>query len=61
MYTVTRQRQFPDGENVVEVSAGDHNYTNPDALVAKYAGEFEEFTDPRDAVETAIQIVRDWR
>jgi hypothetical protein len=61
MYTVTRQRQFPDGENVVEVSAGDHNYTNPDALVAKYAGEFEEFTDPREAVETAIQIVRDWR
>jgi hypothetical protein len=61
MFTVTRQRQFPDGENVVEVSAGGLDYTNPDALGAKYAGEFEEFADPREAVETAIQIVRDWR
>ena len=37
MFTVTRQRQFPDGENVVEVSAGGLDYTNPDALGAKYA------------------------
>jgi hypothetical protein len=61
MFTVTRQRQFPDGEQVVEVSAGGLDYTNPDALGAKYAGEFEEYADPREAVETAIQIVRDWR
>jgi hypothetical protein len=61
MFTVTRQRQFPDGEQVVEVSAGGLDYTNPDALGAKYAGEFEEFADPREAVETAINIVRDWR
>jgi len=61
MYTVTRQHQFPDGNNIVEVSAGGIDYCNPDALVAKYAGEFEVFADPREAVETAIEIVRDWR
>jgi hypothetical protein len=61
MYTVTRQRQWPDGDNLVEVSVGGIDYTNPDALAAKYAGEFEEFADPREAVETAIDIVRAWR
>jgi hypothetical protein len=61
MFTVTRQRQFPDGENVVEVSAGSFDYVNPDCLVAKYDGEGQEFTDPREAVETAIEIVRQWR
>jgi hypothetical protein len=61
MFTVTRQRQWPDGDNVVEVSAGGLDYCNPDALAAKYAGEFQEFADPRAAVETAIEIVRQWR
>lgn len=61
MYTVTRQIQWPDGDPVVEVSEGGVDYTNPDALVAKYAGEFEEFKDPRDAVEAAISICREWR
>ena len=61
MFTVTRQHQWPDGAYVVEVSAGGLDYTNPDALSAKYDGEFEEFADPREAVETAIEIVRAWR
>lgn len=61
MWTVTRQHQFPDGDFVVEVSAGGIDYTNPDALVAKYAGEFEEYADPREAVEVAIDICRAWR
>ena len=61
MYTVTRQHQWPDGANLVEISSGGLDYTNPDALVAKYAGEFEEYVDPRDAVETAIEICRAWR
>jgi len=39
MYTVTRQIQWPDGTPVVEVSEGDINYTNPDALKEKYPGE----------------------
>ena len=61
MFTVTRQHQWPDGAFVVEVSAGGLDYTNPDALVAKYPGEFEEFSDPREAVNTAIEIIRAWR
>lgn len=61
MFTVTRQCQWPDGENVVEVSSGGIDYCNPDALGAKYQGEFQEFKDPREAVETAIEIVKSWR
>lgn len=61
MYTVTRQRQWPDGTEIVEVSSGGLDYSNPDALSAKYAGEFSEFADPREAVETAIGIAREWR
>jgi hypothetical protein len=37
------------------------DYCNPDALGQKYPGEFQEFADPRDAVETAIEIARQWR
>ncbi len=61
MFTVTRQRQWPDGTEIVEVSCGGLDYTNPDALGKKYAGEFEEFASPIDAVETAISIARAWR
>lgn len=61
MYTVTRQIQWPDGTPMVEVSEGGIDYTNPDALVAKYPGEFQEFRDPREAVETAIKICQAWR
>jgi hypothetical protein len=55
MHTVTRQLQWPTGNSVVEISEGDINYSNhgefqefinysnPDALVAKYDGEFQEF------------------
>lgn len=61
MYTVTRQIQWPGGDPVVEVSNGGIDFTNPDALVEKYPGEFEEFDDPRIAVETAIEICKAWR
>lgn len=61
MYTVTRQRQWPEGKDVVEVSLGGLDYTNPDALSANYSGEFEEFIDPRTAIDTAIEILRAWR
>ena len=39
VFTVTRQRQWPGGECVVEVSVGTMDYTNPDALVGKYPDE----------------------
>ena len=61
MYTVTRQIQWPEGAKVVEVSSGGIDYCNPDALCAKYPGEFEEFSDPIEAVEVAISICRQWR
>jgi len=61
MWTVTRQRQWPDGDTVVEISSGGLDYTNPDALAAKYPGEFEEFGDPREAVEAAIGIAEAWK
>ena len=60
-WVVTRQLQWPNGDPVVEISAGGIDYTNPDALVEKYPGEFEEFTDPREAAKTAIEICRAWR
>jgi len=43
MWTVTRQRQWPDGVDIVEVSAGGIDYTNPDALCAKYDGSSGSF------------------
>jgi len=61
MYTVTRQLQWPEGTAIVEISKGSLDYTNPDALAAKYPGEFTEFSDPVEAVETAIEICRSWR
>ena len=60
-FTVTRQRQWPQGTPVVEISAGGIDYTNPDALVQRYAGEFETFDDPREAVAVAIAICKVWR
>ena len=60
-YTITRQLQWPEGTPVVEVSRGGIDYTNPDALVARYPGEFETFDDPIEAMETAIAICRAWR
>ena len=58
---VTRQLQWPEGKRVVEVSVGDIDYVNPDALVAKYDGEFQEYDNPTEAVESAIDICRKWR
>jgi hypothetical protein len=60
-WTVTRQCQWPTGDNIVEVSQGGIDYSNPDALCKKYQGEFEEFTDPREAAVTAIAICKAWR
>lgn len=61
MYTVTRQHQWPEGAFVVEVSAGSIDYTNPDALTAQYAGEFETYNDAREAIETAVEIAETWQ
>jgi len=60
-YVVTRQIQWPEGKQVVEISAGGFDYTNPDALVAKYPGEFGEFCDPREALKVAFDIAECWQ
>lgn len=61
MYTVTRQSYWPDGDPVVEVAVGGIDFVNPDALVAKYPGEFKSFWDPRQAIKVAIEICQQWR
>lgn len=46
---------------MVEVSKGGIDYVNPDALVGKYPGEFEQFESPLEAIKTAIAICEAWR
>ena len=60
-WTVTRQVYWDSGAHVVEIAGGGIDYCNPDALCAKYPGEFDEYNDPREAVEVAIDICRQWR
>lgn len=60
-YIVTRQLQWPEGVAVVEISGEGWDYVNPDALVEKYPGEFEEFKDPRKALKTAIAVAKRWK
>lgn len=63
-YFVSRQRYWgvPEAEAyVVEIATGGREYANPDALVPKYAGEMEEYDDPREAAEAAISIMRQWK
>lgn len=61
MYTVTRQLQFPDGLEVVEVSQGGLDYANPDMLSPRYPGEGDSYDSPLEAAGTAIEICRAWR
>lgn len=60
-WTVTKQFSWPDGNLIVEISSGGIDFCNPDALWQKYPGEFEDFEDPREAVETAIKIAKYWQ
>lgn len=62
MQTITRQVQWAtEGEHVVEVSSGGIDYANPDALCKKYPGEFDEFEDPVECMDTAIEIAKKWQ
>jgi len=60
-WVVTRQCYWFNGQFMVEIAKGGRDYSNPDALTEKYPGEFEEFTDPVLAVETAIEIHKAWK
>ena len=64
MYCVTRQRYYGLNEfncHCVEVAEGGIDYCGPNALQAQYTGEFQEFQDPRKAVEVAISIADKWK
>ena len=63
-FFVSRQGYWgadPDECWVVEIAGGGRDYANPDMLCAKYAGEGEEYEDPREAVEAALAIAESWR
>lgn len=55
-YCVTKQLQWPDRDRVVEVSVGDYNYTNPDAI-----GHIEEFEFATEAAQRAIELQQEWQ
>lgn len=64
MWFVSRQSYWgvdPDDQYVVEIANGGLDYANPDMLTAKYAGEGEEYSDPREAVEAALEIAKLWK
>lgn len=64
MWFVSRQCYWgvdPEDQNVVEIASGGLNYANPDMLVPKYYGEGGEYEDPREAVETALDIAKQWK
>lgn len=62
-FFVSRQVEFPDGDMVVEIAQGGSDYANADMLSPMWAslGEGKEFTDPRAAVEAAINVRDMWK
>lgn len=63
LYFVSRQCYWPDGTKVVEIAAGGSDFANADMYVPKYRqlGEGQEYTDPREAANAAIEVLRAWR
>lgn len=64
MYYVSRQKYWGvdiDDCNTVEIALGGLDYANPDMLVAKYSGEGQSYSDPREAVTVAITIAEQWK
>ena len=61
MFYVSRQKYYYSGINAVEIANGGQDLAGSDMLVPKYQGEGQEYADPREAVEAAINICRAWR
>lgn len=60
MYYVTRQSNFYDsGAYSVEIAGGLDN-VSPGALAQTLNGDFSESSDPREAVEDAIRLRKEW-
>lgn len=60
-YFVSRQKYWPDGQLVVEISADGPDHSGPDMLVPKFPGEGVNYEDPREAVKNAISIAQAWQ
>jgi len=59
---VSRQSYWgEESPYAVEIAYGGLDYANPDMLCTKYHGEGEEYTDPREAATTAVEIAQAWR
>lgn len=60
---ISRQVNWPDGTHMVEVAQGGLDYANPGMLVPQFKslGEGQEYSDPREAVDAAIQIRDAWK
>lgn len=59
-YFVSRQSYYYSGERVVEIAEGGLGSAGCDMYVNAYPGEGEEYHDPREAVEAAILIWKQW-
>jgi hypothetical protein len=62
-YFVSRQCYWPEGDLMVEIAVGGLDYANPDQMVDRFSslGEGCEFDDPREAVESAVDVLNAWR
>ena len=63
-FFVSRQMYFgvdPEDCFMVEIAEGGLDYSGSDMLCSKYAGEGEEYSDPREAVKVAISIAEQWQ
>jgi hypothetical protein len=64
IWFVSRQSYWgvdEDDQYMVEIALGGCDYANADMLVTKYAGEGEEYTNPVEAVEKALEIRDAWK
>jgi hypothetical protein len=59
-FFVSRQFYYYQQINAVEIAFPSIDYSGPDMLCEKYAGEGELYDDPRDAVNAAIEIKEMW-
>jgi len=61
-WVVTRQCYYgAEYPYTVEIAFGGLDYANPDMYCTKYPGEGDEYTDPREAAQTALEIAKQWQ
>jgi hypothetical protein len=58
---VSRQHYFYQDILVVEIAYPSIDYSSPDMLVSKYAGEGKSYDNPIEALNVAISIMEAWK